>query len=337
VAIIIAARNEEKDLEQGLRSVCELDYPAYSVLLVNDRSTDGTAGILTTLQGQYKNLEVINITELPPGWLGKNHALYTGSGQTNAEYLLFTDADVVFKKDALQKAMHYGLQHNLDHLTILPGMISRSSFLSTVIATFVIMLTAVQRPWAARNRRSKASIGVGAFNLVKKEAYLLAGTHKAIAMRPDDDLKLGAAIKATGGQPDVLYGIGTISVEWYSSVRAFIDGLMKNIFSGFQYNIFLAAGGFAGMLLFFVFPIPLLLIFGSLREQLLLMGIMACQLILYGNLPGADGKYRYALLSVYGGLVISYIIAKATITNLYQGGIYWRGTFYSLEELRKNK
>jgi glycosyltransferase involved in cell wall biosynthesis len=337
VAIIIAARNEEKDVEQALRSVCELDYPAYSVLLVNDRSTDGTADILTALQAQYTNLELITIRELPGGWLGKNHALYSGSLETNAAYLLFTDADVVFKKDALQKAMHYLLQNNLDHLTILPGIISRSSFLSTVIATFVIMLTAVQRPWAARNRKSKASIGLGAFNLVKKEAYLLAGTHKAIAMRPDDDLKLAAAIKATGGKPDVLYGIGSISVEWYSSVGAFIDGLMKNIFSGFEYNIFLAAGGFAGTLLFFVLPVPLLLIFGSLTEQMLLLGIIACQLILYGNLPGAEGKYRYALLSGYAGLIICYIIARATITNLYQGGIYWRGTFYSLEELRKNK
>lgn len=337
VTIIIAARNEEKDLAQALRSVCELNYSAYSVIVVNDRSTDGTAGILTALQGQYEKLEVLHIRELPAGWLGKNHALYTASLRTKADYLLFTDADVVFKKDALQKAMHYALQHDLDHLTILPGMICRSSYLSAVIATFVIMLTAVQRPWAARNRKSKASIGVGAFNLVKKEAYLQAGTHKAIAMRPDDDLRLAAAIKATGGKPDVLYGIGGISVEWYSSVGAFINGLMKNIFSGFKYNVFLAAGAFLGTLLFFVFPIPLLLILGGLSEHLLLLGIIACQLILYSNLPGADGKYHYALLSIYAGLVIAWIIARATITNFFQGGIYWRGTFYSLEELRKNK
>ncbi len=74
--------------------------------------------------------------------------------------------------------------------------------------------------------------------------YERAGTHKAIAMRPDDDLRLAASIKAAGGKADVLYGKGEIEVEWYASVKEFINGLMKNIFSGFKYNVFLAAGGY---------------------------------------------------------------------------------------------
>ncbi len=337
VAIIIAARNEAKDLEQALLTVCQLDYPNYRVLVVNDRSTDDSGKILAKLEAQYKQLNVISIENLPEGWLGKNHALYTGSLATSAEYLLFTDADVLFKNDVLEKAIHYAVELELDHLTILPGMISRSALLSSVIMTFVIMLTAVQRPWAARKRTSKASIGVGAFNLVKRETYLLAGTHQAIAMRPDDDLRLAAAIKAAGGRSDVLYGIGALSVEWYSSVKAFINGLMKNVFSGFRYNIFLAAGGLLGTLLFFVLPLPLILILGNYAERLLVAATFVCQLILYAHMPGSDGKYRYALLSSYAGMVISYIILKATITNLYNGGIYWRDTFYSLKELRKNK
>ncbi len=337
VVIIVAVRNEEYALKEALTSVCNLEYANYKVLVVNDRSTDNTGKILGELKKEYSNLSVINIDTLPPGWLGKNHALYSGSISSNEEFLLFTDADVLFQNDVLNKAMHYCLKNNLDHLTILPGIIASSATLKSVIMTFVIMLTAVQRPWAAKIKTSKTSMGVGAFNLVKREVYERAGTHQAIAMRPDDDLKLAASIKAAGGKGDVLYGQDEIQVEWYSSVREFIDGLMKNIFSGFRYNVFLAAGGAIGTLLFFVLPLPVILLFGNNVGRVLAICIFVFQLILYGNMPGSNGKWWYAFLSIYAGIIMTYVIIKATIITLYNGGIYWRDTFYSLAELRKNK
>ncbi|MEO6404395.1 MAG: glycosyltransferase family 2 protein [Ferruginibacter sp.] len=334
VVIIIPVRNEAYGLRDALTSVCNLDYDAYRVVVINDRSTDDSGKILSELQAQYKQLSVINIETLPGGWLGKNHALYTGSLASSEAYLLFTDADVVFHADVIKKAIQYCIRHNLDHLTILPGMISNSSRLSSVIATFVIMLTALQRPWAAKIMSSRASIGVGAFNLVKREMYLKAGTHKAIAMRPDDDLRLAASIKAAGGRTDVLYGKEEITVEWYRSVKDFINGLMKNIFSGFRYNVFLAAGGVIGTMLFFILPIPIVLIFGDIIDRILVALMLLFQFILYGYMPGAAGKYWYAFLTPYAGIIIIFIIIKAIVTNLYDGGIYWRGTFYSLKELR---
>ena len=337
VVIIIPVRNEEFALKNALTSVCNLDYSNYKILVINDRSTDNTGRILSEMQVQYKNLSILNIETLPPGWLGKNFALYTGTKSSNEEYILFTDADVVYEKDALTKAMQYCLKNDLDHLTILPGMISSSTCLNSVIMTFVIMLTAVQRPWAAKIKKSKASMGVGAFNLVRRQAYLRAGTHKAIAMRPDDDLRLAALLKSAGGKADVLYGKGKIKVEWYSNVKEFINGLMKNIFSGFKYNVFLAAGGVMGTLLFFVLPLPVILILGNNTERILVICMLFFQLILYGNMQGSNGKWWYGLFGIYGGLIIAYVIVKATITNLRSGGIYWRDTFYSLAELKRNK
>lgn len=337
VVIIIAVRNEEYALKEALTSVCNLDYDNYTVLVINDRSTDNTGKILSELQSEYEKLSIINVDTLPPGWLGKNHALYAGARSSAEEYLLFTDADVVYNKNVLTRAMHYCLNNELDHLTILPRLISPSSRLGSVIMTFVIMLTAVQRPWAAKIKTSKTSMGVGAFNLVKREMYERAGTHKAIAMRPDDDLRLAASIKAAGGTADVLYGKGEIQVEWYTSVKEFINGLMKNIFSGFKYNVFLAAGGAFGTLLFFVLPIPLVLIFGNNTARIFVIGMFIFQLILYETMPGSNSKWWYGFLSIYAGVIMIYIIIKATVTNLYQGGIYWRGTFYSLEELKKEK
>jgi glycosyltransferase involved in cell wall biosynthesis len=337
VLIIIAVRNEEYALREALTSVCHLNYSNYKVLVVNDRSTDNSGMILLELEAKYDMLRVINVDTLPPGWLGKNHALYIGSRCSDEEYMLFTDADVLYHRDVLNKAMNYCLKNDLDHLTILPGIISPSSMLNPIVLTFIIMLTALQRPWAAKIKTSKASMGVGAFNLVKRQAYDRAGTHKAIAMRPDDDLKLAKYIKASGGASDVLYGQGELQVEWYASVKEFINGLMKNIFSGFDYNFFKAIGGALGALLFFVLPLPVILIFGNYPERILVICMFLFQVILYWKMPGSNGKWWYAFMSIYAGVIIVYVIIKSAVITLYNGGIYWRDTFYSLVELRKNK
>lgn len=335
VAIIVAVRDEEYGLKAALTSVCNLDYPAYDIIVVNDRSTDGTATILSEVQAVHPNVQVITVDTLPGGWLGKNHALYKGYKAAKADYLLFTDADVVYDKTVLKKALGYALLHQLEHLTILPGIISKSGILSSVLMTFVIMLTSVQRPWAVRNQRSKASMGVGAFNLVKTTAYEKAGTHEAIKMRPDDDLKLGALLKTFGGKADVLYGIVMLSVEWYSSVKEFINGLMKNVFSGFNYNVLKAFGGALGTLVVFVLPLPLMLLPGNVFSMSCGLLLLLCQLVLYYKMPGTESKWWYGLLSVYGGFIMLYVVIKATIKTLKDGGIYWRGTFYGLRALRK--
>lgn len=336
VTIIIPVRNEEAGLKEALISVCNLSYKNYEVIVVNDRSTDGSTSILADLR---KNLSftLINVTQLPDGWLGKNHALNAGTKTSTADYFLFTDADIVFHEHTLSKAITFAKLNNLDHLTILPEMTTRSIGLRSVLGTFIMMLTTLQRPWAARDKSSKASIGVGAFNLVRKEAYIRAGTHRAIAMRPDDDLQLAAAIKSSGGRSDVLYGEDALQVEWYSNVNEFIEGLMKNAFSGFHYSILKVIGGVIGVLLGYVLPLPLVLSFGASNERVLLLFTILCQLLLFWKLPGARSAWWIALTLPYAGIIMCYIFIRAAYTNTRDGGIYWRGTFYSLTELRKAK
>lgn len=336
VAIIIAMRNEEADIRDALTSVCNLSYENFEIVVINDRSTDGTSSILREMRTEF-SFKVIDVTTLPDGWLGKNHALFTGANATNADYFLFTDADIHFHKDTLAKAITFAHVNKLDHLTVLPEMITSSAPLKSVLVTFVMMLTILQRPWAAKIKSSKASIGVGAFNMVTREAYFRAGTHSSIAMRPDDDLQLAAAIKRSGGSSDVLYGEDALKVEWYRSVNEFIHGLMKNAFSGFNYNILMVVGGVLGVLLAFVLPLPLVLIFGNNNAMALVFFTIICQLVLFWKLPGAKSAWWIALTLPYAGIVMMYIFMKAAYTNTRDGGIYWRGTFYSLAELRKAK
>jgi glycosyltransferase involved in cell wall biosynthesis len=336
VAVVIAVRNEEAQLRQALQSVCQLDYPHYRILAIDDRSTDQTPEILAEFARQYP-ITLVTIDTLPAGWLGKNHALYQGYRQATEEWLLFTDADVEFGPQALTKALRYASQQHLDHLTIMPEIRSRSTWLVSFLATFKIMLELKLRPWALRDPRSRASMGVGAFNLIRRQAYEQAGTHLPIALRPDDDLKLGELAKKAGLRQDALYGDGELGLEWYPGVREFVLGLMKNTFATSDYNVLVALGTTLATLLAFALPLPLLLALGGMPEKAMAGAIFLFLLPLFISRQGPAGKWWYALLLPVAGCLLAYIILKSTWLTLRQGGIYWRDSFYPLSELKKNR
>src|SRR5947209_11821357 len=102
VSIIVPARNEEEAIEQALNSLLALDYENYEVIAVNDRSTDRTGQIMARVAASSHSgqpLRIMHHTELPSGWLGKTHAMWTAANQATGEWLLLTDADVIFKPD----------------------------------------------------------------------------------------------------------------------------------------------------------------------------------------------------------------------------------------------
>lgn len=336
LAIIIPARNEEDEIEQALTSVLQLQYPRKEIIVVNDRSTDSTPLILNTMSRTFPELKLITITELEEGWLGKNHALYKGYLSTTSDWLLFTDGDVIYAPGSLNKAMSFALKNHSDHLVAIPQITSPSPLFKTVMNTFALILEMKLRPWDASNPRSKASIGVGAFNLVKRTAYEKAGTHKAFSLRPDDDLKLGEHIKKAGLKQHVLYGDHEVSLTWYQNLTQFINGLMKNTFSVSHYSLPRAILNALLAFLVFVLPVPLFLVAGeSLWIYALLILIAQTALMLLRK--GISAKWYDGLMMTFSGMIMVYIVLASAIKTTRQGGIYWRDHFYSLEELKKQR
>jgi cellulose synthase/poly-beta-1,6-N-acetylglucosamine synthase-like glycosyltransferase len=334
VAVIIAVKDEEAEVEAALQSVCNLDYPALKIVVINDRSTDNTPQILHRMAQNNARIQVITIESLPAGWLGKNHALYQGYLATTSDWMLFADADVLFAPDALRKAMHYVQENKLHHLTALPEITSKSPLFKSVMTTFALMLNVKLRPWDIANPKSKASMGVGAFNLVKRSAYEGAGTHKVISLRPDDDLKLGERIKGAGYRQNFVFGDGEISLQWYTSLQEFVAGLMKNTFSVANYNIFMAMGMALSTLLLVVLPWPLLIFMGY-PYYVAAAIILLSQLAIMLGVKGIRAVWWHALMIPFSGLVMVYIILVSSFRTLRQGGIYWRNSFYPLTELKK--
>lgn len=332
LAIIIPVRNEVEDLEHALQSVCNINYDNYRIIVVNDRSTDRTPEILENFAKQYPKITVNTITELPHGWLGKNNALYQGYKGSDEEWLLFTDADIAYHPDAINKAMGYTLKNNLDNLAVLPKTVSRSEILNSVLATFGAMLMIYLRPWNSIKPNSWSHIGVGAFCLVTRTAYEKAGTHERVKLRPDDDVKLGYHIKRAGLRQDVLSGVGALSLEWYKNLGQFVDGLMKNSFATANYNVFLAFGYMLSCLLCQALPMPIMFIFGDTTIRLMALGILLAQIVYM--IVVVPNKWWYALMIPFAGFLMAYIFVRSTFITLKQGGIYWRDSFYSLAMLK---
>jgi glycosyltransferase involved in cell wall biosynthesis len=337
ISVVIAARNEARGIEEALRSVLRQDYPRLEVIVVDDRSTDATGEILDRMVAREPRLRVVHLEALPEGWLGKNHALHAGAAAAKGEYLFFTDADVVLEPTTLSRAVAYMREHGVDHLAAGPRVELPTPLLRLFVPAFTLYFTLFTRPWRARDPRSAAHVGVGAFNLVRAAAYRAMGGHRPIAMRPDDDLKLGKLVKKHGFRQDFVVATELVSVEWYASFRELVAGLMKNGFSGVEYRLSGVIAATVAQLLLFVFPwVAVWLTGGTTRA--LFGAAVGMELLMYA---GAARESRvsplYGLGFPLASLLFVYILWKAALLTLVRGGIDWRGTRYSLEELRANR
>ncbi|MBI3605785.1 MAG: glycosyltransferase [Nitrospirae bacterium] len=337
ISLIIAARNEKKNIETALQSVLNQDYPELEVMIIDDRSTDGTSAIMDRIGKKYPNLKVFHVSELPDGWLGKNHALYSGAQKASGEFLLFMDADVVMEFSTVRRTLGYLIEKRLDHVTVFPELKLKGIWLNMVVGAFSIIFGLYTRPWKAKDPKSRHHIGIGAFNLVKAEVYRKVGTHQKIAMRPDDDMKLAKLIKKGGFRQDCLLGKGMIFVEWYSSLSGLVHGLEKNAFASVNYHLSAVIAATVGNVLFFVWPFAGVFLSTGLAQIFFLFAVIM-MVILYLDHARLQGLNPwYGLGFPVANIIFLYIVWNSTLKTLFRHGIEWRDTHYPLEKLRANK
>lgn len=337
VSIVIAARNEARGIEPALRSVLSQRGESIEVIVVDDRSDDATGAILDRIASENPRLRVVHVAELPAGWLGKNHALWLGAQSARGALLLFTDADVVMTPDTAARAAGYLVREGMDHVTVAPRVIMPGRLLQAFGVVFGIFFSLFTRPWKVRDPRSRHHVGIGAFNLVRAEPYRRMGTHRAIAMRPDDDVKLGKLVKKSGFRSDFVIGAEHVSVEWYHSLREVVHGLRKNGFAGVDYRLSVVLFATASMLLVFIAPFVAVWVTEGWTRVLNGVAVGLMLLIYAGAARAQRTPVWYGVLFPVACLLILVVMWNATIYALWNRGIEWRGTHYPLEELRANK
>ncbi|WP_028550100.1 glycosyltransferase [Paenibacillus sp. UNC451MF] len=344
VSVVIAAKEEEASIVETVKHLLHQTYSRLEIIAVNDRSQDGTGRKLEELrkwsEGKENisiHLKIIHVTTLPAGWLGKNHALYQGYMQARGQYVLFTDADVLFQPNTIADAVHYMKANEVDHLTLAPNMIVNGFWLRAFVMYFFFTLSLYVRPWRSNiDSQHKHGMGIGAFNLLTRHAYEKIGTHEAFALRPDDDLVLGKRVKQAMLRQRLASGREHIAVEWYKSLGEAVRGLEKNLFSGFQYKLSLAFIGVLGQLIMFLFPFIALFIAGGWASWIYGLSILIMLFVyfrLVHSLTGIGGTEVLVFPLTVG--LLCYIVVRSVWLTLRQDGIHWRGTYYSLNELRK--
>ncbi len=337
VSVIMPACNEEENIEEAVLSLLAQNYTNLEILVVNDRSIDATAQVLKRLQASHPHLLIKEISHLPPGWLGKSHALAQGAILATGEYLLFTDADVVLEPTTISRAIRHMLDDQRDHMTLFFKNSGGGWLLNCLILEMALGLLLAFRPWRVRQPESREFIGIGAFNLVKKTAYDAVGGHTSIRMHPIDDLMLGKILKEHGFRQDCLMGDSFVAVPWYDTVRAMIDGLQKNTFSFIHYRLY-----FIPPIVVFLVVVNILPLYGAIFCEglvrlfcLLTLAMKVLGLIFGLRRQGRPAWYLIGvLLTPYLSL---YIICKSAFVVQKNGGITWRGCFYDLAELKKGR
>src|SRR5580692_6621712 len=338
VSVIVPARNEEENIRATLLQLLALDYSNYEIIAANDRSTDCTGELMDDVAANSQvqsRLKIIHIKELPNGWLGKTHAMWTAGQLATGKWLLFTDADALFKPDAMRRAVAYAEAERADHLVLFPRMLMKRPGEKMMIAFFQVLFVFGHRPWKVADPKARDHMGVGAFNMVRRSAYEAVGTYRALRMEVVDDMKLGKVVKNAGFAQRNVFGGDLISIHWARGAMGIVNNLTKNFFAVLSFQrgrtvlsafglLFLNLGPFLGTWLAHGWMrLPYSVALGSMFA------------IYVGMSRRSSVRPYYFLLHPVSTLLFTYTLLRSMFLALSNDGIVWRGTKYPLEELRK--
>lgn len=338
VSIIVPARNEEQGIEAAVRSLLALDYPHYQVIAVNDRSSDSTGTLLDHIAATAgAGMRVIHITTLPAGWLGKTHGMASGLAQSDGEWILFTDADVVFRPDTLLRAINFAESSGADHLVLFPTMLMKTWDERMVGGFFqsLFVLSWGHSPWKIADPKARDYLGAGAFNLIRKNILETIGGLEPLRMEVVEDMKLGKLVKRAGFRQQIAFGRDLIQLHWARGAFGMVRNLTKNFFALMDYRWPLALLAITAVLLLNVAPF-VGAAFAPGWARLGYLVALACITAMYVGMSWYSAiSPVYVFLHPISATLIAYSILRSMVLTLWRGGVVWRETKYPLQELRK--
>ena len=338
LSVVVAARNEELHIEKALRSLAMQDHADYEIIVVDDRSTDGTAEIVDRLAGEYpERIKPVHVTELPDGWLGKCNALHQGGEAASGEFILFADADVEFQPSVLKRAHAYAAREEADQLAVIPENIVDSFWEKAMLNVFALCFMLGFPPHRAMQRNSGRFIGVGAFNMIRMSMYRKVQGHRFLRLQVLDDVGLGKLVKFSGGRVRVAWGHGQVRLRWYESLGHMIKGLEKNMFAATGYSAVKTVAMVVGVVIMFLWPWVGLWV-GSTGARVVAGLALLLQIVTAGAAARRAGfSPMHGLTAIAGAALLVTALVRSMVATLRNRGISWRDSFYALKDLKQFK
>lgn len=329
ISIVIAVKDQQKDIENTLNRLGGLNE-VHEIIVVNDRSKDGTKKIIEDKMASITKIRLINIESLPEGWLGKVHALHQGSMTATGDFLLFMDADIQISDEVLLKAKSVCSEKQLDHLGVLPKTKRGDFMLNLMMSTSKLLFTMSAKTW--KDQRPVESVkGVGAFNFVRREKFLTTQGFEWLKMDVADDVALAQLIAKNGGRSMLMKACESgPKLDWYRNFDELVRGLEKNVVGGFtNYRLSLVV---------IVSAMALVPVFGFLFAAVSPVGILPLiATVIFASKAKKYTDHSWFELFCFplGIALLSLILIRSSIICFRQGGIWWSGTFYKIEDLKR--
>jgi GT2 family glycosyltransferase len=336
--VIVPARNEAEHVAACLESLAAQDYANLRVIAVDDRSLDRTGPVIEAVVSAHpQRLEMLSLAGLPPNWLGKTYAMALAARHAIAaygpDYLLFTDADVLFAKDAIRRSLAQVKATEADHLVVLPTTIVKTRGEGMMLAYLQVMgAWAVRLGRVADPKAKRDAIGVGAFNLIRTGVYRELGGFDAMPMEILEDLTLGRRVKCAGFRQRVAVAPGMVRLHWAAGVLGILSGMTKNLFAVFRFRTSLLLGAALWVALFCIGPVVLLAFPGTrLAAFIALASVIGLYVV--SSRTSRISPLNAVFFPMAAALLI-YAMLRSMLTAIRTGGVTWRGTSYSLAALR---
>ncbi len=335
LSVIVPARNEERNIETCVRSLVAQTGVDAEVIVVDDRSTDGTRAILATLEAEFANLRVVDGAPLPAGWVGKPWACAQGAECARGAWLLFTDADSRHEPHASVSTLAFARANGSDAITIMTGQdmltLGEQAALPAILGLVVFAtgpLQAVNDP--ARPDRALAN---GQYVMIASDAYRALGGHGAVRGEIVEDIEFARHLKRDGRfRLLVAEGTQLVHVRMYRSLRELWDGFTKNMYLAARGNIAGLAGGTLFCASLSVLPPLLALASARKREWTLAAEALAVTgtviaVAAYGSAYVSMPR-RIAVYTPFGIALFGAIALNSTRRALTGAGFEWRGRTY---------
>jgi chlorobactene glucosyltransferase len=338
ISVIVPAHNEQKVIRECINSVLRQDYPKFELILVDDRSSDGTLSVAKSLCEGKENCKIISVKKLPQGWTGKCHALDVAVRYASGAWLAFLDADSALEKSTLSICYSEAVKRSVNMLTLTPLIDMRTIWDKVLQPTFAAMICIILPLNKVNDPASPIASANGMFFMISKYAYRRIGGHRDVRDLAVEDIGIGKRVKALGLGLLFANGRKLLRTRMYNGFFETLKGWTRILSGSMNYevrsilkylatHIVISLPVFLAALYLYISPAMELWPESWYYLPILCgieMSIVPAIFVYQMGLPP-----KYSILAIVGQFILIWVFAVILKKVLCKDALQWRGTTYA--------